>query len=327
MPSCLLSVLALASLLLGSMAQVQEAVRVPSAGALPGQIIVDPDNARWLVYNRDSDANGKLDPFYLGGPGGPEDFLYRGERNANGTRMGDQRKIIDAIQGTGANCLYLMAVRTHGGDSKDDKTHNPFVDSDPARGLDEDILNQWEEWFTLMDRHGIVIYFFFYDDAARIWDTGNAVGAAERSFILGLVNKFEHHKHLIWRIAEEYEDAYGKNPNRIKNLAAEIRAADDHAHAIAVHHAGGDNTMNFPDDPNIDQFAQQTKSTSLEQLHADVLTAFRDAAGRFNVNMAENDNHRRDDHASDLVDGRRDRARQRNCASGMAGAYFMVVGT
>ncbi len=246
---------------------------------LPGQIIVDPTNASWLVYNKDTDRNGKLDPFYLGGPGGPEDFLYRGTRNANGTRSGDQQTIIDAIKGTGANCIYLMAVRSHGGDAKPDKTHNPFVDSDPAQGLDQDILNQWEEWFTLMDRHGIVIYFFFYDDDARIWNTGDAVGAAERSFVQGLVNKFEHHRHLIWCVAEEYEDAFGKNPQRVKNIAAEIRAADDNGHVIAVHHAMGDNTMNFPEDPNIDQFAQQPGSTSPEQLHADVLAAFSDAAG------------------------------------------------
>ncbi len=327
MPSYPLSALALASLLLGFVAQAQEVVRAGSSRALPGQVIVDPGNASWLVYNKDTDGNGKLDPFYLGGPGGPEDFLYRGTRNANGTRTGDQQTIIDAIQGTGANCIYLMAVRTHGGDSKNDKTHNPFVESDPARGLDEAILNQWDEWFTLMDRHGIVIYFFFYDDDARVWDTGDTVGVAERNFLRGLVDKFEHHKHLIWCIAEEYAEAYGKTPNRIKNIAAEIRAADDHAHVIAVHHMGGDSTMDFPDDPNIDQFAQQAKSTSPEQLHADVLTAFKDAAGRFNVNMSENWNDRKDDHASDLVHGRRDRARQRNWACGMAGASFMVVGS
>ncbi|MCI0724601.1 MAG: hypothetical protein L0338_37400, partial [Acidobacteria bacterium] len=85
MPRCPLSTLALASLLLGSAAlgQPPNDAGAPSTRALPGQIIVDPDNASWLVYNKDTDGNGKLDPFYLGGPGGPEDFLYRGTRNAN----------------------------------------------------------------------------------------------------------------------------------------------------------------------------------------------------------------------------------------------------
>ena len=57
-------------------------------GVLPGQIIVDPQTPRWFVYNRDSDGDGKLDPFYLGGAGGPEDFFFRGTRNADGTRNG-----------------------------------------------------------------------------------------------------------------------------------------------------------------------------------------------------------------------------------------------
>jgi hypothetical protein len=42
-------------------------------------------------------------------------------------------------------------VRIHGGDARDDRTHNPFVDSDPAKGIDSRILNQWEEWLRLMD--------------------------------------------------------------------------------------------------------------------------------------------------------------------------------
>jgi len=39
---------------------------------LPGQIIVNPANPAWLVYNRDADRDGRLDPFFLSGPGGPE---------------------------------------------------------------------------------------------------------------------------------------------------------------------------------------------------------------------------------------------------------------
>lgn len=39
-----------------------------------------------------------------------------------------------------------MAVRSHGGDGS--STQNPFIDSDPSKGLDQDILNQWENWFV-----------------------------------------------------------------------------------------------------------------------------------------------------------------------------------
>ncbi len=133
------------------------------AGTMPGQIIVDPKHPAWLVYNRDSNGDGKLDPFFMCGPGDPEGFLYRGRRLADGSRRGDQMQIIRSLRGTGANCIYLMAVRSHGGDGG--PTENPFLDGDPRKGLDADILKQWEKWFSEMDRNGIVIYFFFYDDA------------------------------------------------------------------------------------------------------------------------------------------------------------------
>ena len=46
-------------------------------------IVVNAINRPWLYYE-----NG--DPFFMCGPGDPEDFLYRGARNPDGTRNGDQ---------------------------------------------------------------------------------------------------------------------------------------------------------------------------------------------------------------------------------------------
>lgn len=127
---------------------------------LAGQIIVDQDTKMWLAYNRDFNVDGKKDPFFMCGPGDPEGFLYRGTRN------GDQMTLINKMKGTGANSIYLMAVRSHGGDG--DSTQNPFVDSDPTKALDDDILNQWETWFTEMDNNGSAIFFFFYDDNIKV---------------------------------------------------------------------------------------------------------------------------------------------------------------
>src|SRR4051812_21165047 len=50
-----------------------------------GQIMVDPANPSYLVYNRDRDRDGKPDPFFLIGPGDPEGFLYLGRRQSDGT--------------------------------------------------------------------------------------------------------------------------------------------------------------------------------------------------------------------------------------------------
>ncbi len=103
------------------------------------------------------------------GPGDPEDFLYRGRLKPDGTRDGDQMELIEKMRFTGANCIYLMAMRSHGGDG--DKTHNPFVSNDPRKGINSKVLAQWEKWFTQMDNSGIVIYLFLYDDNARPWKT------------------------------------------------------------------------------------------------------------------------------------------------------------
>ena len=247
------------------------------------------------------------------GPGDPEGFLYRGPRNSNGTRNGDQMGLINKLKGTGSNCIYLMAIRSHGGDGS--HTQNPFVGSDPEKGLDQDILEQWEIWFTEMDKSGIVIFFIFYDDSARIWNTGDSVGSEERSFIRAIVNKFEHHKNLIWCVAEEYEEKYSSK--RVKNIAAEIRAADDHNHVIAVHKHSGLEFSEFADDQNIDQFAIQYNVHTANKLHKGMITAWKKAAGRYNLNMCE---------VAYGGIGTGEKARKKIWAIAMGGAYIMING-
>lgn len=278
-----------------------DAVAAAPAGPLNGQIIVDPNNPAWLVYNRDSDGDGKKDPFFLAGPGDPEDFLYRG----------DQTAIINKLKGTGANSIYMQAVRSHGGDGA--AHHNPFINSDPAQGLDQNILDQWETWFTEMDNNGIVIYFFIYDDGARIWNTGDVVGPEERAFLEGLVNRFKHHKHLIWCIAEEYGERY--SVARIANMAQIIRAADNHKHVLAVHQNHG-NAFQFANDPNIDQFAIQMNVAGANAIHTDMVGAWNLASGRFNLNMSESSEH--------YLASNRAGTRQYSWAAAMGGAYVMA---
>ena len=148
--------------------------------ALAGQIIVDPAHPAWLKRNGGG-------PVHLCGPGDPEGFLYRGTRRLDGTRDGDQEALI-------------RKLIEHGGDGRRD--HNPFVDSDPAQGLDKRLLDQWQTWFDLMDRHGIAIVLFFYDDSASIWRTADRVGPQEKAFVEGIVGRFRHHRNLIWVVAE-----------------------------------------------------------------------------------------------------------------------------
>ncbi len=269
-----------------------------------GQIVVDSEHPQWLKRKGGG-------PFFMCGPGDPEDFLYRGKLQPDGTRDGDQMELIEKMKGTGANCIYLMTVRSHGGDG--DKTHNPFIDNDPRKGINSMVLAQWEKWFTEMDRNGIVIYLFLYDDSARIWRTPDKVGEEERDFIHTLIDRFEHHKNLIWCIAEEYQEAL--SVKRVKNIAAEIRAADDYDHVIAVHKLNGLDFSEFADEPNIDQFAIQYNVSSADALYEGMVSAFKQAKGRYNLNMSE---------AADFRSGQD--ARMKSWACAMGGAYVMILG-
>ena len=279
---------------------------------MPGQIVVDPGNPQGLVRY---DPGGKHGPFFMCGPGDPEDFLYRGRRLPDGTRDGDQMEIIRRLKGTGANCIYLMAVRSHGGDG--DADHNPFVGADPAKGLDEKVLAQWETWFAEMDAAGIVIYLFIYDDSARIWK-GDAVCDAERAFLEGLVSRFKRYRHLFWCVAEEYGEKLSRK--RAGAIAAAIRAADERRHPIAVHQNNG-LEFHFADDPNIDQFAVQWNNSAGDALHRDMVKAFEAAGGKFHLNLSENAGHR--DH---IKRGDRAALRRDNWACAMAGVHVMWLG-
>ncbi|MBD3375261.1 hypothetical protein GF406_09515 [candidate division KSB1 bacterium] len=308
---------------------------------LPGQIIVDSHNPAWLVYNRDNDNNGRLDPAFICGPGDPEGFLYRGNRNPDGTREGDQEELIEKLAAHGGNCIYMIAVRTHGGDAwksardnpkvyPDDK-HNPWIGQDPARGVNTAILDQWDEWFSLMDENGIIIYFFIYDDAIKIadqfgWalDADGNLNPDEKSFVQTLVNRFEHHKNLVWCVMEEGQEIGQHWRQHISQIARAVREADDHDHVIAAHQLGG-NIFYHAEDPHIDQFAIQTsreRVTTVGDLHDWMLTAWETANGRYSLNMSE-----------DAVQGNvsvpnndRTEIRQRNWTAAMAGAYSMVLG-
>ena len=53
-------------------------------------------------------------PVYLCGPDNPEEFLFLGELNKDGTRSGPQQQIIDAIGKSGANAFHIMMFCTDG---------------------------------------------------------------------------------------------------------------------------------------------------------------------------------------------------------------------
>lgn len=283
-----------------------------SKNYLPGQIIVSPESPSWLVYNKDDNGDGKLDPFFMCGPGGPEGFLY-------GDISGDDTPatVLDEMSKHGGNCIYMQGIRSHGGDGE--PTHNPFIEHDPAKGLDSQVLDQWESWFQRMEQHRIVVYFFFYDDSVDLWN-GDDISSEEREYIHRIVNRFEHHPNLIWCIAEEYSESLSRK--KIKKLAREIRAVDNHEHLIAVHQRKG-TQFDFAEEENVEQFAMQIGAKSPKEVHQTCLTAWNEAQGRYNVNMAELHPY----HSELLKSGNSEEVRKVNWAAAMAGAYVMHLGT
>ncbi len=181
-----------------------------------------------------------------------------------------------------------------------------------------------------MDRNGITIYLFIYDDAIRVgeqigWhlDEDGNLHPGEKQFLQDIVNKFEHHKNLIWCIMEEGQEIGKDWQLHISKIAETIRDADDFNHVIASHQLGG-NVFFHADDPNIDQFAIQgnweTGSTP-DSIHNWLLNAWDLAGGRYNLNMAEYKTH------DDLSQtGDREGIRKNNWAIAMAGSYIMVLG-
>ena len=319
----------------------QTSLSIIQEESLPGQIIKDPVHPNSLVYNRDSNRDGVLDPFFLCGAGSPEGFLYRGKRNSNGTRDGDQTDMINKMIQHGGNGIYLIAVRTHGGDAwKDnredpstypDDMHNPWIGQIPENGINEAVLDQWEKWFKIMDEHGIVIYFFIYDDAIKVakqfgWslDSNGELNNEEKKFIQALVKRFKHHKHLIWSVMEEGQEMGQDWHLHISKIAEAIQEADDNNHVIASHQTGG-NIFYHADDPNISQFAIQTEKNavgSITDLHQWLLKARENSNERYSLNMAE-----------DYVHGNiscpnqdREEIRKRNWAAAMVGSHVMVYG-
>jgi Protein of unknown function (DUF4038) len=274
-------------------------------GPQPGQIVIDPEHPQWLMRLGGPHV-------FICGPGDPEDFLYVGKRNADGTRDGDQVARIEKLAEHGGNCIYIQLVRTHGGDAKHDITQNPFVDSDPAKGLDDDILQQWDGWLERLDRHNILIYLFFYDDSARLWNTGDRVGPEEQAFFETIVKRYQHLKNLIWVIGEESEERY--STARVQALAAIIRRADAHGHIVGDHHQSGTTFKAWQPGGALNHFALQLNATD-DEAHAGAIEALGKAGGRYQIIYSESTAMRTD------VDGMRRHA----WAVAMGGLMLMLL--
>ncbi len=278
--------------------------------AMPGQIIVDPANPRWLKCN-----GGKR--CFLFGAGNPEEFFFFGKRQADGTRTGGrQSDMIKRLAGTGANTFHVLALRDsryniEPGNGAPDC--NPFIDSDISGKLDEDILNQWELWLGEMEAAGLNVLFNFYNDfddyeekAGWKLDAQGNLHPQEKYFVETLVNKFKHHKNLLWAIEESCNKLSRAKQQRLKKVAELVARTDNFHHPIAqmfqilyYDEVTPDKVSpeDYVNDPNVKMMTWGHYSTkakglpAVEQYYKELVGHGEEAAGRYVLLNTEVDKH------------------------------------
>lgn len=289
----------------------------PVVGSGSGKLMIDPDSVHHFVYDRDKDGDGKRDPAYLAGVGGPEGFLY--------LTASRKQEIINKLLNTASvnsivNGLYFHSTRAFGGDGS--SSESPFiVATDPRSGIDMTKLANWYVDLKRLDDAGVTLWFTLFDDHAVPF--GCKYNDEYKNYATTIVNHFKELKHLIWVTQEEYRWTDGSqagctqadNDARQVGLGAAIRAADA-VHPIATHHMGGQ-AMQFPNDPNIRVFAQQTTVRSTTAMHD---SAGRQGWGNWVYVMAEGHPW----HKERIAAGDRDALRKSHWATATSGGYVMM---
>jgi len=232
--------------------------------ALPGQIIVAGTAPGYLKYNGGGAA-------FLCGPDNPEDFLFLGKLNGDGTRSGPQMEIIDLIGKSGANAFHFQMTRMRRCNIKGegDDTHCPFIDHDPSKPLNKKVLDQWDGWLDALEERGVVVHLEFYNDATdvemmgwRLDEDGN-LHPDERRWIEGIVRQFKHHKNIVWGIEESCNKLPRARVAHFKRISQLIAETDDRSHPVVQSFVTPDTrerdlhpdrvmSGDYRDDPHID---------------------------------------------------------------------------
>jgi len=238
-----------------------------------GQIVIDPDNpARMVYHNTYVNDNGvqRFKPCVFVGPGEPENIFYlNGALSPTWTKQ-----CVDFLVSKGARCTYITAYL---GD---------FGGGSPGTGSTLDAtLVSWEGFITQLENAGIITVFFFFDDTKTrpsTWQTD----------VAKIVNKFEHHKLLIWSVAEEYGEAL--TVAQASEVAALIKAEDNNKHVVGIHQ-NSSASFAFNNDNNMEMFLIQYNVTTADAIHTGMVSAWNNVSGNKVLNLAEVVDHAKKD--------------------------------
>jgi hypothetical protein len=295
---------------------VQVASTQPQAGT--GRLIIDPENPRAFVYDRDRDGDGRRDTAYMAASGGPEGFLYL----SNTRKQQIINKLLSSAKvNSPVNGLYFHSTRAFGGDGG--SAESPFiVNTDAKSGIDPNKLASWLVDLKRLDDAGVILWFNLFDDHSVPY--GCKYNADYGNYASFIVNYFKALKHVVWVTQEEYDWNTGSqsactkadNDGRQSGLAAAIRAADP-TRPIATHHRG-DQNMQFPNDPNIRVYGQQTfNRRSPESMHD---SAGKQGQGNWVYVMAEAHPW----HKDLIAAGNRTMLRRSNWATALSGGHVAM---
>ncbi|MHC4166919.1 MAG: hypothetical protein ACYSWQ_08180, partial [Planctomycetota bacterium] len=288
---------------------VSSAGGLDDPAALSGQVIVAGSNPGYLKYNGGG-------PVFLCGPDNPEDFLFRGKLNPDGTRSGGgQEEAIERMARAGVNAFHCQMTRMRRCNYKDegDDTHTPFVDHDPSKGLDEDVLNQWDRWLDLLEEKGIIVHLEFYNDATDVevigWklDSQGNLPPDEKRWIEGIVKKFKHHKNIMWGIEESCNKLPAARTPHFKKIGELIAETDNHNHPIVQSFVvtndpegdfpeGGITSDEYIDDPHVRVVTWLhvvPHKDDFEKQHQEYLSYYKRDADKFVVMKNETYHHPR----------------------------------
>jgi len=189
---------------------------------------------------------------------------------------------------------------------------NPFVDSDIAGKLDDDILGQWEGWLGEMEAAGLNVLFNFYNDfddyedkAGWKLDAQGNLHPQEKYLIETLVNQFRHHTNLIWALEESCNKISRAKQQRLKKIAELIARTDNFHHPIAQMfqvlyydevHPDKVGPEDYANDPYVKvmTWGHYSKAKGLppvEQYYRELVGHGQQAAGRYVLLNTEVDKH------------------------------------